>query len=76
MMDDTIPALSVGSVEGGNTPSTLRWRDAITELTLEVADGARDVDSPLKVNVIFQVPGNILKPDFEGVRTGHYSKRP
>jgi hypothetical protein len=27
------------------------------------------------VNVIFQVPGHILKPDFEGVRTGYSSKK-
>lgn len=75
MMDEAIPALSVGSIEGGSSPSTPRWRNAITKLTLDVATVTRDVDSPLKVNVIFQVPGNILKPDFEGVRTGHYSKK-
>jgi hypothetical protein len=31
--------------------------------------------SPLNVNVIFQVPGNNITPDFEGVRTGHLSKK-
>ena len=33
------------------------------------------MDSLLNVNVIFQVPGNILKPDFDGVRTGYFSKK-
>lgn len=75
MMDETIPALSIGSIVGGRSRSTARWREAITKLTGEVAAAARDVDSLLNVNVIFQVPGNILKPDFDGVRTGYFSKK-
>lgn len=43
-------------------------------LTVDVANAVQHVESPLNVNVIYQIPGNILKPDFEGVRTGHYSK--
>ena len=74
-MDETIPALSIGSIVGGRSPGTARWREAITKLTGEVAAAARDVDSLLNVNVIFQVPGNILKPDFDGVRTGYFSKK-
>lgn len=74
-MDEPIPALSVGSIEGGSSPSMSRWRDAITRLTIEVASAAQHVESPLRVNVIYQVPGNIVRPDFEGVRTGHYSKK-
>jgi hypothetical protein len=27
------------------------------------------------VNVIFHVPGELLEPEFTGVRTGHFSKR-
>lgn len=75
MMDEPIPALSIGSIEGGSSPSMSRWRDAITSLTIEVATAAQRVESPLSVNVIYQVPGNILRPDFDGVRTGHYSKK-
>ncbi|MGH3109501.1 MAG: hypothetical protein ACRDQT_01130 [Gaiellaceae bacterium] len=52
-----------------------RWRDAITSLTIEVETAAQHVESPLNVNVIYQIPGNILRPDFEGVRTGHYSRK-
>jgi hypothetical protein len=75
MMDEPIPALSIGSIEGGSSPNMSRWRDAITRLTIEVATAAQDLESPLNVNVIYQVPGNILQPDFEGIRTGHYSKK-
>lgn len=74
-MDEPIPALSIGSIEGGSSPDMSRWRDAITRLTIDVASAAQDLECPLKVNVIYQVPGNILQPDFEGVRTGHYSKK-
>jgi hypothetical protein len=75
MDEQAIPALSIGSIEGGSSPAMPRWRDAITRLTIDVATAAKDVASPLNVNVIYQVPGNILQPDFEGVRTGHYSKK-
>jgi hypothetical protein len=75
MMDEPIVALSIGSVEGGSSPSMPRWRDAITRLTIDVATAAQSVESPLNVNVLYQVPGNILRPDFEGVQTGHYSKK-
>lgn len=30
-MDEPIPALSIGSIEGGSSPSMSRWRDAINE---------------------------------------------
>jgi hypothetical protein len=75
MMDQPIPALSIGSIEGGSSPSMSRWRDAITSLTIEVERAVQDVQSPLNVNVIYQIPGSILQPDFEGVRTGHYSRK-
>lgn len=37
--------------------------------------GLRDqVASGLNINVEFQVPGNLLAPDFQGVRTGAFRK--
>lgn len=36
---------------------------------------ARNLKSPLKLNVVFQIPGNVLKPEFSGVRTSTYSKK-
>ncbi len=33
------------------------------------------VESQLNVNVVFQVPGRYLEPEFDGVRTGRFSKR-
>jgi hypothetical protein len=34
-----------------------------------------DVESPLAVNVVFHLPGNILTPEFEGLRTGLFNRR-
>ena len=37
--------------------------------------GLRDqLDSELSLNVEFQVPGNLITPDFQGVRTGTFRK--
>jgi hypothetical protein len=73
-MDEPAEVLSIGSVVGGSTPANRRWRDAIGELTHAVADARADIASPLNVNVVFQVPGNVVQPDFDGARTGRYSK--
>jgi hypothetical protein len=73
-MDEPVEVLSVGSVVGGSTSTNRLWRDAIGELTRAVAEARADVASPLNVNVVFQVPGNVVRPDFEGVRTGRFSK--
>jgi hypothetical protein len=34
-----------------------------------------DVKSPLSVNVVYQIPGQFLDPEFEGVRTGRFSRK-
>jgi hypothetical protein len=67
--------LGIGSVVGGMTDSARIWSEAITRLTIQVDEARRGWSSPLSVNAVFHVPGNILKPEFEGVRTGTYSKK-
>lgn len=34
-----------------------------------------DVSSPLAVNVVFQIPGSNLSPEFEGLRSGLFSRK-
>jgi hypothetical protein len=72
---EPVHVLSIGSIIGGSTAANRPWRDAVLELMRKVADGREGVASTLNVNVVFQIPGNILKPDFEGVRTGSFSKK-
>lgn len=74
-MDERAQALSFGSVVGGSTPANRAWQDAIREISKSVVTARADVEWPLNVNVVFHVPGNILKPDFSGVRTGSFSKQ-
>lgn len=74
-MDEPAQVLSIGSVVGGSTPTNRTWRDAIRDLTSRVIAARSDVEAPLNVNVVFQVPGDVIKPDFDGTRTGRFSKK-
>lgn len=68
------PALAIGAVAGG--PGTSRaWSDAVRELGRRVIDLRDGVESPLAVNVVYQIPGQFLEPEFEGVRTGRFSRK-
>jgi hypothetical protein len=67
--------ISIGVIEGGWTPSMPAWRAALKELTEDLAQRRLGITTPLRVNVIYQVRGNLVQPDFEGVRTGYYGKR-
>jgi len=71
---EPVEVLSIGIIEGGSTPANRPWRVALTELTRRVVDARKGVETPLNVNVVFHVPGNILKPDFNGPRTGSFAK--
>jgi hypothetical protein len=73
-MSEERQALSVGAVIGGSTPGNQAWRNAIRRVTKAIASAAKGVDVPLGLNVVFHVPGNLAAPDFEGLRTGRYSK--
>ncbi|GLQ87715.1 hypothetical protein [Dyella flagellata] len=72
-MEETL-VLSLGSIIGGSTLANKPWDDAITDLTNRIEEARRGVEAPLNLNVVFQAPGNILKPEFAGVRTGRFSK--
>jgi hypothetical protein len=75
MPDEATEVLSIGSVVGAATPSNAAWREAIRNLTLGVSGARSGVESPLGLNIVFHVPGNILKPEFTGSRTGTFSRK-
>jgi hypothetical protein len=72
---DAVPALSIGVAVGGTTLEARRWGDAAMELARHVKTLREGVQSPLNVNVVFQVPGEVVSVDFSGVRTGRYSPK-
>jgi hypothetical protein len=73
--DEAAEVLSIGSVVGGATPRNAPWRDAIRNLAVGVKEARSGVQAPLCLNIVFHVPGNILKPEFSGTRTGTFSRR-
>lgn len=67
-------SLSVGVIVGGFTSESRIWREALMRLSRDVS-GVRDqLDSELNINVEFHVPGHLIAPDFQGVRTGAFRK--
>ena len=67
-------ALSIGAMVGGTSPDSRRWRDAVMALARRVKDLRLGFRSPLNVNVVYQIPGEVLPAlDFSGVRSGRYS---
>jgi hypothetical protein len=68
--------LSIGAVYGGTWSIDEAWRPDIQRVMQEVMALRRGLVSPLNVNVVFHVDGDLLPPvDFEGVRTGTFSRR-
>ena len=65
------PILAIGAVDGG--PS--EWSEAVRDLGKRVMELREGVHSPLAVNVVYQIPGRFLAPEFEGVRTGRFSRK-
>lgn len=69
---DEDPTLSVGAILGGAGASRA-WERAVKSVALRLDDIGNDhPGGPVAVNVVFQVPGELMTPDFEGIRTGRY----
>jgi hypothetical protein len=67
-------ALSVGVIVGGLTAQSKVWREALTRLSRDLSGIAGQLESDFRINVEFQIPGNFISPDFQGVRTGTFRK--
>lgn len=72
--EEQAKVFSIGSVVGGRTAGNRAWTDEIARLTSEVAAARAGIEAPLNLNVVFQVAGGLIQPDFEGVRTGTFRK--
>lgn len=67
--------LEIGAILGDSDSESRAWGDAIGELSLKAASQLTPGDaSAISVNVIFHVDGRIAPNEFEGVRTGRFSK--
>jgi hypothetical protein len=70
---ESVPALSIGMILG-NTPESWPWKSELRPLSIAIRQRAAGVISPLAVNVVFIVPGDSLPDEFDGLRTGTYSR--
>ncbi len=68
------PALAVGVLAGG-PGSSVEWTEAVKRLGRRVIESRDGVESALAVNVVYQIPGQFLQPDFEGTRSGRFSRK-
>jgi hypothetical protein len=73
--EEAVSVLSIGSIEGGSSPWMKEWRDALQRLSRRVVEVREGISAPINLNVVYHVPGDILEPDFAGVRTGRFSTR-
>lgn len=77
-MTESIPdrpkPLSVGVIVGGFTAQSKIWREALLRLSMDVSDKRDQLALDFNINVEFQIPGHIVRPDFQGVRPGAFRK--
>jgi hypothetical protein len=73
--DNSNDVLSIGILAGGRTPGNRGWDEPLRLLVGNIIALRVGVVSDISVNVEFHIPGSILVPDFEGVRTGYFRKR-
>lgn len=71
---ENVGVLSIGTVLGGSTVNNRGWVEGTREIQREIVLARDNVSSNINVEVVFHVPGNILSPDYEGLRTGSYWK--
>ena len=74
MTNARLPVLSVGAVLGDSDAASIGWSRLIGALSRKVELFAVGMSSPLCVNVIFHVDGRLVPNDFEGVRTGRFTR--
>jgi len=68
------PPLDISVVAGG-TIGTRAWMESIRAIVRRLVSIRSEYSTPLSLQVVFQIPGAVLRPDFSGVRTGTFSRR-
>ena len=74
-LDEPAVVLSIGFNVGGKTAANSGWAIALRQLSRDISVSRAGVDSDLNVNIEFHIPGNLLAPDFEGVRSGFFREK-
>lgn len=74
MNDYLYAPLSIGIVRGGPGPGQA-WAPALQRAMRSVKAARDDVATVLSVNVVFHIQGEIVPNEFEGLRTGIFSRK-
>ncbi|MGV8885297.1 MAG: hypothetical protein ACOH1T_06865 [Microbacteriaceae bacterium] len=64
--------LSIGILIGGRTQQNKPWVEGVTAVSNFITDNADHYSSAFSVNVHFHIPGDMIVPDFEGVKVGRF----
>ncbi|KGN29376.1 hypothetical protein N802_13690 [Knoellia sinensis KCTC 19936] len=62
-------------VFGGSPHVDKAWDPAISVIMRDVIQARYGITTPLSVNVVFHVTGELLQAEFSGVRTGTFSRK-
>ena len=73
-VDPTPGVLTLGLVAGG-VQASRGWEHAVRSAALRVMEICQSFESPVHVTVVFYIPGEVYRPDFNGLRTGRSSER-
>lgn len=75
MTDEEVAALSIGVVNGDSDSRNRAWGDSAMAIARRVIEVRAGKESPLRLNVIYHIDGRLAPNEFEGVRTGRFSKK-
>ena len=67
-------SLAIGAVYGGVGGRPTAWQEEISAVGLAVMSVRGSSVSPLALNVVFHVPGEVISPDYTEMRTGKLSR--
>jgi hypothetical protein len=67
--------ISLGLITGGQNDEAKSWVQPWQEASASISEARGAAISPLALNVVFHVPGNILAPDYSGLRTGRFTRK-
>ena len=71
---DPSKVLSIGMVVGGRDQANAPWIEAVRRLARAAIVNREGIESDIKLDVEFHVPGPTLVPEFAGVRTRVFRK--
>ena len=74
-VDGKPPPISIGLIVGDPHDETKNWSSSAQRISRSVQHHRGNVESPFNLDIVFLISGEFMSVDFEGVRTGRYSRK-